>query len=109
VTRKDTPWQYLFVDKAPASYSTAKAACAKADKTAVLADIRTNSEAIFVSQFSPMRSMWVGVHDKDKEGNFVYEDESSFTLDRWAKGQPNANDSPEHEACVDDCVSINGA
>ena len=48
------------------------------------------------------------MHDKGKEGAFVYEDGSDFTLNRWARGQPNAKDAGT-EGCVDDCVSINGA
>jgi hypothetical protein len=83
-----TPWQYLFVDTATLKFDLAIKACKENfGDGAWLADVRTEAEAIFISNFAPLRSIWVGIYDGKKEGAFVYDnDGADFTLKRWARG-----------------------
>ena len=37
--------------------------------------------------------LWIGVNDRETEGNFVYESSNLPAFTRWESGQPNAEDA----------------
>ena len=41
-----------------------------------------------------MNSFWLGIHDKKKEGTFVYaSDNSKIGFNNWRDGEPNNHDN----------------
>ena len=50
---------------------------------------------------------WLGIHDKNEEGSFVYEsDNSPIKFNNWNKGEPN--DANAKEDCVIVKMAVNG-
>ena len=55
------------------------------------------------AQTENLGEFWIGIHDKDNEGTFVYDsDKSTLSFTKWNSGEPNDWGSGEDCAAVDE-------
>ncbi|XP_048853158.1 CD209 antigen-like protein A [Brienomyrus brachyistius] len=66
------------------------------ERGADLVVIDSNEEQIFISQF---RRAWIGLTDREHEGNWKWVDGTRITISYWAPGEPN--DSGKEEDCAE--------
>lgn len=88
---------YLTVFKD--SWSKVRSSCLK--KEADLAVITNEREQIFLKSFSGASSSkryWIGLHDMDDEGTWIWVDGTRLSYQGWKSGEPN--DYEENEDCA---------
>uniref|UniRef100_A0A3P9N544 Galactose-specific lectin nattectin-like n=1 Tax=Poecilia reticulata TaxID=8081 RepID=A0A3P9N544_POERE len=76
------------------------------DFGANLASIHDNNEHDFLKKLvktetGSFQRTWVGGHDAEKEGVWLWSDGSKFDYNKWSSGQPDNTGSNEH------CLAIN--
>ena len=52
-----------------------------------------------VPEFDDDRGVWLGLNDKEKEGVFVWSDETTPIFDQWQSDEPNGGNR-ENCACI---------
>ncbi|KAG8574059.1 hypothetical protein GDO81_009020 [Engystomops pustulosus] len=81
-----------------AAWAKIRKSCLK--KGADLTVITSAREQIFLTSYSGSSSFkryWIGLHDMDEEGNWMWIDGSDYktSYQNWKKGEPNDNDDDE--------------
>ncbi|KAM3925298.1 hepatic lectin-like [Leptodactylus fuscus] len=97
----DDSCYYLTIVKA--DWPKTRNICLK--KEADLAVVTSDREQIFLTSYSGVSSskrFWIGLHDMDEEGTWIWVDGTNFkdSYKSWKKGEPNDNDGNE------DCVHM---
>ena len=65
-----------------------------------LASIESKEEQMIVKDKAP-NGAWIGLSDKNREGNFTWTNGMAVAYTKWVKGQPNKNGAND-----EDCVWI---
>ncbi|NNF20350.1 MAG: HYR domain-containing protein, partial [Saprospiraceae bacterium] len=76
-----------YCSLAPAKWNTAKQICA--NNGGYLASINSAGENNFLTNQLLAQSAWIGLNDKDWEGDFEWENGDPLTYQNWYPGQPN--------------------
>ena len=51
-----------------------------------------NSEVTALAKTKGVKQFWIGIHDKNSEGEFTYEsNDQKISYENWADGGPNNN------------------
>ena len=87
------------------NYDTAKQSCK--NMGGILYEPRDQSvmkSVISLAKKANLGEFWIGIHDMDNEGTFVYEsDKSKLSFTNWNSGEPNNWGSGE------DCAAVDGS
>ncbi|KTF88117.1 hypothetical protein cypCar_00026293 [Cyprinus carpio] len=85
---------------ASVNWITAERNCQSLD--ANLASVHNKLENDFLMSLLPSSSthIWVGVHDGEQEGQWLWSDGTSYDYTNWCAGEPN-------NAGVENCMDIN--
>ncbi|XP_073675634.1 galactose-specific lectin nattectin-like [Garra rufa] len=88
------------------NWVTAERNCQKED--ANLASVRSKLENDFLLSLLPSSSTrcWIGAHDGEQEGQWLWNDGTFYSYTNWCTGEPN-NHNPGPEHCVEISVSSN--
>ena len=94
---------YEIVTDSKMGWLDAQARCA--NEHANLLTIESQEEQDFFTNIvrdQPSHGFWIGLNDRSKEGNFVWENGSPVNFKKWKSGEPN------DLYRVEDCVSMHG-
>jgi len=88
----DPGWSYFngfcyFTSAKCANWTTALDKCRQ--QNAVLADVSSNKENVYIQHCQNGEKSWLGLNDISKEGMFTWADRTAGNFTAWAKNQPN--------------------
>ncbi|KAF7686729.1 hypothetical protein HF521_015122 [Silurus meridionalis] len=65
------------------------------ERGADLVVINSKEEQEFISKLRKNRRAWIGLNDRDREGEWKWVDDTQLTIEYWLKGEPNSNGGEE--------------
>jgi len=85
-------WSYFngfcyFTSAKCTNWTTALDKCRQ--QNAVLVDVSSNEENVFIQHRHNGEKSWLGLNDISKEGMFTWADRTAGNFTAWAKNQPN--------------------
>ncbi|KAI5087738.1 CD209 antigen-like protein C, partial [Silurus meridionalis] len=94
---------FYYVSNEKKSWEESRQNCR--DKGADMMIINSKEEQEFIiKHISSIREVWIGLSDKDKEGEWKWVDASPLTFKDWGQGEPGGK---EEENCVEIYKSSN--
>jgi hypothetical protein len=91
----------FFLCDRPMSWADAAAFCQAQGHVLARIDSKKQSKALFKEARKLEKDRWwIGLSDRDTEGQFRWADGAPLGFARWAKGQP------DNDGCHEDCVAL---
>ncbi|CAG5125361.1 unnamed protein product, partial [Candidula unifasciata] len=92
------------------TWAGAQSTCANQAPGGSLATVADNATQAWLlktalSSFPTMKTIWIGLNDRDSEGGYAWADNSPFTYANWSPNEPN--NKLDREDCVAWIVPLN--
>ncbi|XP_029451110.1 CD209 antigen-like protein C isoform X1 [Rhinatrema bivittatum] len=71
------------------------------DNDADLVVVNNQEEQSYINKKTGSTRRWLGLHDTEKEGEWIWVDQSPLTFTAWSEGEPNDADALRGEDCVE--------